>query len=97
MEEKKEPKITDADYIAEWRSMLKIFHNIKPKDPKAKEKYMELKELAKNSARLTPRQHEGINDRCDNAINETYGKTKTDAQLNWHTPPVTKEQSNGKP
>jgi len=69
MEERK-MKITDAQYVAEWRSLLSMFHTIK--DSNSKEKYDSLKELAMNSNFLTPAQRSGIIDRCDNCINGTY-------------------------
>lgn len=75
-EEKKE-KITDAMIIAEWRSMIQMFKDIvkdMPKIEDVKDDLTELMELSKNSARLTPKQREGIHERCANYLNGTYGK-----------------------
>lgn len=60
-----------------WQSLLKTFHAIDPNSKDAKEQWEKLKETAKNDAVMTPRQKEGIADRCQNAINGEYGKTKT--------------------
>ncbi len=75
--EKKE-MITDEMIIAEWKAMLKMFHSITENNPKpqaVKESLLELKEAAKISARLTPKQVDGIMGRCDHYIAGTYGST----------------------
>jgi hypothetical protein len=76
MEEKLE-RITDEMIITEWRSMLSIFKEIIKDNPpvsKVKEDLEELAESAKLSARLTPKQRDGIYERCQSYINGTYGK-----------------------
>lgn len=66
----------DAVCIAEWRSMLNVFHAINEKSTDKTKDCNELKEAAKLSQHLTQRQLEGIIARCDNVINGSYGKTK---------------------
>lgn len=90
-------KITDEEYNNKWRSMLKVFHDINPKSPSATKEYLELQQESMNTIYLTSKQKEGIYGRCQNSIDGTYGNTKTQANLNFGTPPVTKEQANGKP
>jgi len=55
-------------------SLLKVFHAINLDGKDAKEKCSQLKEFAKTKT-LTDRQYEGIIDRCNNVINDTYGST----------------------
>lgn len=77
LQEKKEVTLTDAIIIAEWKSMLDLFHSLtesKPEVSKVQSALESLAEKAKLSNILTPRQKEGIADRCRNYINGTYGK-----------------------
>jgi len=72
-----EPKrITDKDYNKNWDRMLKIFHAIPLNAKDTKKQCEDLKELAKNTIALTPRQREGIFDRCNNVVSGNYGNTK---------------------
>lgn len=78
-----EPKIKDAEFIAEWRSMLNTFAGIidkKPAPEKVKEELEELMEAAKLTIYLTGAQKDAIVARCRNYINGNYGvdKIKTD-------------------
>jgi len=76
MEEKSE-HITDEMVIAEWRTMLASFNDIiedRPPIEKVRAELEELMEMCKISARLTPRQREGIYDRCKSYLDGTYGK-----------------------
>lgn len=76
MSETKQTAATDAEINAKWVSMLNMFNKIiddKPAVDKVKDKLIQLQELAKNSI-LTPRQQEGIYERCQNYINGSYGK-----------------------
>lgn len=98
MEQKKEV-ITDAMCIAKWQQLLKVFKGLiegNPEPETIKDDLLSLKETAKLAPELTPRQVEGIIARCDNYLNGEYGNTKTTANISYGTPPVTKEQSNGK-
>lgn len=70
-------KISDQEFNTNWDSMLKMFHGLVAAKADGEE-YEALISLAKNTVALTPRQREGIVDRCKNAINGTYGKTKTE-------------------
>lgn len=85
MEEVQEQKkrITDADILAEWRSMLNTFaETIKGNPPveDVKEDLEELMDMAKNTFLLTGPQKDAICARCRNYINGVYGvnKVKTD-------------------
>jgi hypothetical protein len=75
----REPKIKDAEYIAEWRSMLNVFNTIiekKPNPEKVKNDLAALCESAKNTIFLTGAQKDGIVARCRNYSNGTYGVNK---------------------
>ena len=83
----KQAQFSDAEIIAEWRSMLSAFETIiekKPSPEKAKDSLMSLSEAATLSARLTGHQKDGIVTRCRNYMNGSYGvnKTKTDYMNN---------------
>lgn len=70
-----------GDENTNWDALLKIFHGIVEKNPKdAETQINSLRELAK-AKNLTPRQAEGIDARCENYLNGTYGKTKTAANI----------------
>lgn len=76
-DETKKEVITDDMYIAKWRGMLKIFHDLIEDTPpvsKIKDELLELSEEAKNTFHLTPNQKRGIMERCSNYIDGTYGK-----------------------
>jgi hypothetical protein len=80
-----------------WNALLKIFHGIKMDSPDSKEKYSQLKDLVKLDVDMTPRQKDGITERCDNAINGTYGNTKTSDNLGHMViATITKGQENSK-
>ena len=79
MEQATEPKIKDAQYLAEWRSMLDTFAGMIDKNPpveKVKDDLLELMEAAKNTFYLTGAQKDAICARCRNYINGVYGKNK---------------------
>lgn len=83
MEPKKEI-ITDEMCAAKWRQLLSVFHKLVKDEPEPKEieaDLIALKEAAKNSGMLSPRQMEGISGRCDNYMNGTYGNTKKPIHL----------------
>lgn len=72
----KQAQFSDADIIAEWRSMLGAFETIiekKPQPEKVKDNLMSLSEAATLSARLTGAQKDGIVARCRNYMNGSYG------------------------
>ncbi len=72
-----EKRITDAQYIAEWRSMISTFKDLikdNPKPETIKDQLNELSEEAKNTIYLTPAQRSGITERCANYLNGIYGK-----------------------
>lgn len=72
--------INDDACIAEWRAMLKIFHETIKGDPapeKVKNELAALKEAAKVAKNLTFHQVTAIQARCDNYMNGEYGNTKT--------------------
>lgn len=76
--------ITDEMRNAKWDSMLNVFKAIikdEPEPDSVKEKLLVLAESAKNTQILTPRQAEGIYDRCHNYINGEYGNTKKSENL----------------
>lgn len=69
--------ITDEMYNNKWASMLKTFKKTvedSPKAEKVKEILEQLKEAALNTNHLTPRQKEGIIDRCNNYLDGSYGR-----------------------
>lgn len=74
--------------IEAWRSLLLEFHEIQKSysGKKEDEKLIKLKEKAKVNPHLTFWQLEGINARCDNVMNGTYGNTKTELNLNQGKP-----------
>lgn len=85
MEQEKQERYTDTEINNEWSSMLNIFKALIDKNPapeKIKDDLLALKEAAKNSVKLTPRQREGINDRCQNYLNGTYGKGLSHNKVN---------------
>lgn len=87
MEETKVERVTITDEMrnAKWDSMLKVFHGIvkdSPEPDSVKDKLISLAESAKNTHILTPRQAEGIHDRCHNYIKGEYGNTKKTENLN---------------
>lgn len=68
--------ITDEMRNSKWDSMLKVFKKIidgNPKPESVKEDLMALSESAKNTGVLTPRQAEGIVDRCSNYLKGNWG------------------------
>lgn len=67
--------VTEDMCISKWRKLLSVFHQL-VKDDAAHSEFISLKEMAKGSHELTPRQVEGISERCDNYINGEYGNTK---------------------
>lgn len=70
-------KVTDEQYITEWRSMLSMFKGIIKEISKPEIVKAELEELikeAKLTNYLTPAQRNGIIERCNNYINGIYGK-----------------------
>lgn len=76
MEQVNDTIVTDAKINEKWQSMIKVFKAITDSNPpveKVREKLVALKESATNTALLTPRQREGITDRCNNYLNGTYG------------------------
>jgi len=72
-----ETKINSDSIVNQnWDLLLKMFHKIISDNNDNKIKQLEvLKELTKTKP-LTPRQMEGIIERCTNAINGSYGNTK---------------------
>jgi hypothetical protein len=77
-----EKKITDAQYITEWRSMISTFKDLikdNPKPEAIREELNELSEEAKNTIYLTPNQRSGIVERCNNYLNGTFGKNLSKA------------------
>ncbi len=73
----KKEVITDETYIANWRSMLKIFHDTiegNPAPDKVRETLTELSEAATHTFYLTPAQKSGITERCANYLNGSYGR-----------------------
>lgn len=76
---------TDTEINNEWKSMLNIFKDLIEKRPsidKVKEDLEALQEAAKINPKLTPRQREGIHDRCQNYLNGTYGKGMAHEKVN---------------
>jgi len=72
----------DRIYNENWDSLLKMFHAIVEKQPKDQNEQLEkLKEFAKTK-QLSPRQIEGIIERCDNVIKGNYGNTKKPEHYN---------------
>jgi hypothetical protein len=74
-----ETVVTDELIFAEWRMMLKMFKDLVEPSPPVEEVRAQLKALqamAKLSKLLTPRQVEGIYDRCENYLKGDYGVTK---------------------
>src|SRR5690349_2664394 len=96
MEEQKKKAPTDAELCANFDRLLKEFHKIWDEGPKDFEKFEALKEKAKLTP-LTPRQTEGIVDRCKNVIRGNYGKTKTADHYGHSKPEKAIPASNGKP
>jgi hypothetical protein len=69
--------------------MLMDFKEMIENDPPAEkiaEKLFKLKEDAKINPELNLRQREAIISRCDNYLNGTYGKTKTEENLSHSKP-----------
>jgi len=84
VEQPKKITITDEMRNGKWDSMLRVFNGIIkdcPSVESVKDKLLTLAESAKNTQILTPRQAEGIYDRCMNYINGKYGNTKTTENL----------------
>lgn len=72
----KQPVITDKMRNDKWDSMLKVFEAItkgSPEPSKVAEKLKSLSDSALNTNLLTPRQREGIVDRCRNYLKGGYG------------------------
>ena len=83
--EVKKVTVTDEMRNGKWDSMLKVFHGIIKDNPSiesVKSKLLSLAESARNTHILTPRQAEGIYDRCMNYIKGEYGNTKKAENLN---------------
>lgn len=75
MEQKK--RVSNKEMNDNWDALLKMFHSVIEKNPSDyKEQLDSIKEMAKIKP-MTPRQVEGITDRCDYAIKGEYGNTKT--------------------
>lgn len=84
MEIVKEADVNENACLAKWQSLLKRFKMVIDGNPKPNtvvEELVALKQEAKLSHVLTSRQIEGINARCDNYLNGTYGNTKTDENM----------------
>lgn len=78
---KSKEKFTEAENSVEWKKLLDSFHSIiEPKGDK-KEVLLKLKEQATQNPFLTERQMDAIRARCDNFLNDTYGNTKTAANM----------------
>lgn len=72
-----ESKVTDEQYVSQWRSMLKIFKDLiatTPKPETVKDELLELREEAINTYLLTSAQKRGITERVDNYLNGSYGR-----------------------
>ena len=67
--------ITDEMCLAKWNNLLSVFGQL-VKNSAEHSEFISLKEMAKLSPELTPRQVEGIAARCDSYISGEYGKTK---------------------
>lgn len=94
----KKQKPTDNEIIAEWRSMLKIFEGIMQlnQDTDAQLQYVELIIMASASKLLTPRQKEGISDRCKYRIYLIENpKQRLFSNLENKNLELSKAQSNG--
>lgn len=91
MEEIKPKPPTDAEMAANWDKLLREFNSLWNDSPKDHAKFEALKTKAKLTS-LTPRQMEGIIDRCNNVISGKYGNTK-----NPEIYQLSQAQSNGKP
>lgn len=82
-----------------WQFLLKVFKSINRNDEGAKDKYLQLIEVAKKDTTMTPRQSNGIVERCfyqiqliDNPSEEPWSNMeKKEKRLN-----LSKEQANGK-
>lgn len=72
--------VDDTECLAEWNGLLGLFH--KAQRSNDKKALLSIKSEAANNKLLTYRQSDGISARCDNALNGTYGNTKTASQLN---------------
>ena len=71
--------VDDAACIAEWRTLLQMFHDTIKDSPKAedvKDQLASIKEMAKVSKVLTYHQVDGITARCNNYLNGSYGNSK---------------------
>jgi len=80
--------VNDDACIAEWRAMLKIFHDTIKGDPKpedVKDQLISLKQAAAAAKNLTFHQVSAITARCDNYMNGEYGNTKTAANVNYQS------------
>lgn len=93
-------KIPDYVYEQNWKSLLKIFHNIDRFTEGAKEKLLSLIELAKTK-HLHPRQMEGIVDRCkyqvrliDNPEEKPFSNGERKEDRNSYQ--LSQSESNGK-
>lgn len=71
----KKEKLSEADLECNYASLLTEFNDLWSKAPKDHTKFAALKNKATNSL-MTFRQKDGIVERCNNAINGTYGNTK---------------------
>jgi len=81
----KQDQATEQQINSEWHNLLGQFHKIitgNPAPEKVKEKLLDLKSCAENSALINIRQKEAIVARCVNYINGEYGNTKTLENLN---------------
>lgn len=95
MEEKKDKLPTDAELCANFDRLLKEFNGLWENSPKDMEKFESLKQKAKLTS-LTPRQTEGIVDRCNNVIKGGYGKSKTPEHYGHGKPEKVIPATNGK-
>lgn len=85
MEQETTPKIKDAQFIAEWRSMLNMFAETVKNNPpveKVRKDLEELMEAAKLTIYLTGAQKDAIVARCRNYINGSYGKNLSQPKAN---------------
>lgn len=77
-------KVTDAECIAEWRTMISTFNELVKESPSiesVREDLLQLRDMAKNNNLLNFRQTEAIVARCENYLAGKYGNTKTTLQM----------------
>ena len=80
-------KVPDSECIAEWQSFNSMFNSIVEKKPKDAIGQCEaIKKAVAASTRLTARQVESLNSKCNNYISGDYGNTKTPENLSHNEP-----------